>query len=140
MQIRPGTRPPYNTGHSHRTDAIRVVNGNKSHQAPAPVYGKLATLEVANQLRRMGRIRHDIVPEPQASQLNGLWISYESFRERKEQPYAKWISCAASFGIAISRRSGYRACSGQCPAWLKPLYCSKECQIIVRVSSSSDSC
>ena len=65
--------------------------------------------------------------------LSAAYEEYKTFVERKEQPIdlSKWVACSAGCGIEASKASGLSRCSGRCPPTIKPLYCSKECQIIV---------
>jgi hypothetical protein len=108
-------------------------------------------LMVANKIERIGLRRQaeckfrDLDTTP-FEQLEFLWRAADAcssevaaedrHRDAKTSKAPNLYQCAAEgCGIQATRVKGLRQCSGNCPPDVKPSYCSKECQRMVRSTS-----
>jgi hypothetical protein len=94
-------------------------------------------------LRRQADCRYRGVDTTRFERLEFLWEAWEAreaefsaeqrTRDAKVSKAPTRYKCAAEgCGIEATRKAGLLKCMGECPADLKPSYCSKECQRAVR--------
>lgn len=128
---------------------IRLYDaGYSANEAVALELTSRATLDVARKIESVGLGRPEDGKFPKDAterfeRLTDLWealdvsgaeIAAENLkREAKLSKSPLGYFCAAQdCGIAAAKKSTLWRCSGGCPPALKPHYCSKECQIVVR--------
>ena len=93
--------------------------------------------EAAIEIAESSALPEDVHPLAKFTALKAAYDDYRAEVERLSRPVAEWFPCSAGCGIEASKLSGLYRCSGQCTPDLKPRYCSKECQRLVRYLLSS---
>jgi len=133
-----------NIGHLYDT-------GNNANEAVALGLTSHTTLQVAKRIESAGLRRPEDGKFPEGTterfeRLTNLWEALDMRdaeaagemlkREGKLFKDPMGYSCAAEdCGIMGTKKYTLRSCSGGCPRALRPHYCSKECQKVVRFFS-----
>ena len=123
--------------------------GCSANEAVALGFTSRATLNVAERIESAGLRRSEDGKFPKVAterfeRLTGLWRAFDvcsaemaaekSKREAKLSKVPLDYLCAAwDCGIAVTKKQTLQTCGGGCPPVLKPRYCSKECQRVVRL-------
>lgn len=123
-----------------QADAMLYLAGGYADDAaflgPICTYAMVKTAEAIAS--RMDPDGSRPLPAKHKSEFEGMkemfhqFVRYTRFMGKAESPRFYMLPCSAGCGIMATKRSTFFTCRGACPPNVKPLYCGKACQKLVR--------